>query len=111
MYEYVSKAEYKPYKEEIESIIKKVQKIMKTEYDTTFQFKLIGSANRHLVTKIKDGNRGYDFDYNLILQKSDLMEQSKKTERAVYESFFQVAQRDKVRRSRRLHFFYYHKGC
>ena len=55
MYEYVSKAEYKPYKEEIESIIKKVQKIMKTEYDTTFQFKLIGSANRHLVTKIKDG--------------------------------------------------------
>ena len=105
MYEYVSKAEYKPYKEEIESIIKKVQKIMKTEYDTTFQFKLIGSANRHLVTKIKDGNRGYDFDYNLI------MGQSQKTERAVYESFFQVAQRYKVRRTRRLHFFYYHKGC
>ena len=78
MYEYVSKAEYKPYKEEIESIIKKVQKIMKTEYDTTFQFKLIGSAKRHLVTKIKDGNRGYDFDYNLILQKSDLWDNPKK---------------------------------
>ena len=78
MYEYVSKAEYKPYKEEIESIIKKVQKIMKTEYDTTFQFKLIGSTNRHLVTKIKDGNRGYDFDYNLILQKSDLLYNPKK---------------------------------
>ena len=93
MYEYVSKAEYKPYKEEIESIIKKVQKIMKTEYDTTFQFKLIGSANRHLVTKIKDGNRGYDFDYNLILQKERFMGQSQKTERAVYESFFQVAQK------------------
>ena len=43
MYEYVSKAEYKPYKEEIESVIKRVQKIMKIEYDTTFQFKLIGS--------------------------------------------------------------------
>ena len=99
MYEYVSKAEYKPYKEEIESIIKKVQKIMKTEYDTTFQFKLIGSTNRHLVTKIKDGNRGYDFDYNLILQKSDLWDNPKKTERAVYESFFQVAQRYKVRRT------------
>lgn len=98
MYEYVSKAEYKPYKEEIESIIKKVQKIMKTEYDTTFQFKLIGSTNRHLVTKIKDGNRGYDFDPSNFA-KERFMGQSKKTERAVYESFFQVAQRYKVRRT------------
>lgn len=87
MYEYVSKAEYKPYKEEIESIIKKVQKIMKTEYDTTFQFKLIGSANRHLVTKIKDGNRGYDFDYNLILQKSDLWDNSKKLKEQFMRAF------------------------
>ena len=101
MYEYVSKAEYKPYKEEIESIIKKVQKIMKTEYDRLFNSNWLESANRHLVTKIKDGNRGYDFDYNLILQKKRFMGQSQKTERAVYESFFQVAQRYKVRRTRR----------
>ena len=87
MYEYVSKAEYKPYKEEIESIIKKVQKIMKTEYDTTFQFKLIGSTNRHLVTKIKDGNRGYDFDYNLILQKSDLWDNPKKLKEQFMRAF------------------------
>ena len=70
MYEYVSKAEYKPYKAEADEIVRKVQKIMKGKYDTTFQPKLIGSANRHLVTKIKNGNRGYDFDYNLILQKA-----------------------------------------
>lgn len=44
-----AKQKYKPYKEEIESVIKRVQKIMKTEYDTTFQFKLIGSANQDTI--------------------------------------------------------------
>ena len=72
MYEYVSKREFKPYREEVEKIIRKAQQTMKKRYNTTFQYQLIGSANQHLVTKIKNGNKGYDFDYNLILQKSDL---------------------------------------
>lgn len=87
MYEYVSKAEYKPYKAEADEIVRKVQKIMKGKYDTTFQPKLIGSANRHLVTKIKNGNRGYDFDYNLILQKSDLWENPKKLKEQFMRAF------------------------
>lgn len=72
MFEYVTKAEYKPYRQEVEEIIRRAQNIMKTKYDTTFQFKLIGSASRHLITKIKNGNRGYDFDYNLILQRASI---------------------------------------
>ena len=68
MYEYVSKREFKPYREEVEKIIRKAQQTMKKRYNTTFQYQLIGSANQHLVTKIKNGNKGYDFDYNLILQ-------------------------------------------
>ena len=40
---------------------------MKKDYDITFQHKLIGSGNRHLVTRLVGGNTGYDFDYNLIL--------------------------------------------
>lgn len=87
MYEYVSKAEYRPYKVEADEIVRKVQKIMKNKYNTTFQFKLIGSANRHLVTKIKNGNRGYDFDYNLILQKSDLWENPKKLKQQFMMAF------------------------
>lgn len=87
MYEYVSKAKYKPYKEEIESIIKKVQRIMKTKYATTFRFELIGSAKRHLVTKIKDGNKGYDFDYNLILQKSNLWDNPQKLKEQFMRAF------------------------
>ena len=40
---------------------------MRKNYGLTFQFHLIGSGKRHLVTRIKGGNNGYDFDYNLIL--------------------------------------------
>ena len=68
MYEFVSKNEYAPIRIEIEAIIKKVQKILKEQdSDQTFQFKLIGSGGRHLITRIKGGNAGYDFDYNLVM--------------------------------------------
>lgn len=87
MHEYVSKKEYAPYKSEIEDIILRVQRIMKTKYNTTFQYELIGSGAKHLVTRIKNGNRGYDFDYNLILQKSDLWENPKKLKQQFMNAF------------------------
>ena len=87
MYEYVCKREYAPYREEAEKIIRHAQQIMRRKYNTTFQYKLIGSANRHLVTKIKNGNRGYDFDYDLILQKSDLWENPGKLKHQFMSAF------------------------
>lgn len=66
-YEYVPQAEYKPIKTELESIIRQVQKIMEKKYDVPFRYQLIGSGNRHLITRVKGGNKGYDFDYNLII--------------------------------------------
>ncbi len=71
MYEFVPKKEYMPIRNELEGIIKKVQKLLKEmDSDQTFQFKLIGSGGRHLITRIKDGNVGYDFDYNLIMNSN-----------------------------------------
>ena len=67
MYEYVTKAEYKPVKKEIEVIIQKVQAYMREHYETKFQYQLIGSGKRHLITRVVNGNGGYDFDYNLII--------------------------------------------
>ena len=67
MYEYVQKSEYAPIRKELEKIINDVQIVMRKKHKLPFQFKLIGSGKRHLVTKICGGNRGYDFDYNLIL--------------------------------------------
>lgn len=64
---YITKAEYQPVREELEEIIKRTQIYMRKQFHATFQFKLIGSGKRHLVTRIVNGNGGYDFDYNLIL--------------------------------------------
>lgn len=71
-YEYVSRNEYQPIRNELEEIIKKVQNICRElDKEFTFQFKLVGSGSRHLITRVKNGNTGYDFDYNLILNNSD----------------------------------------
>lgn len=71
-YEWVTKKEYRSVKNELEMILKKVISIMDTEYDTPgVQYQLIGSGSRHLVTRIKDGNKGFDLDYNIILPTLD----------------------------------------
>ena len=72
MYEYVKKSEYAPVRNELEQIIKRTQIEMRKNYGITFQFHLIGSGKRHLITRIQDGNDGYDFDYNLILSPPDM---------------------------------------
>ena len=64
-YEFVQKNEYQPLRDEAEIIIRKVQKMLKKEF--TFQYNLVGSGKRHLVTRIKGGNRGFDLDFNLFL--------------------------------------------
>lgn len=71
-YEYVSRNEYQPIRNELEEIIKKVQNICsESNKEFTFQFKLVGSGSRHLITRVENGNTGYDFDYNLILNNPD----------------------------------------
>ncbi len=65
MYEFVEKDEYQPVRNILEEIIHRVQDLVRDEF--TFQYQLIGSGGRHLITRIKGGNQGYDFDYNLIL--------------------------------------------
>ncbi len=67
-FEFVPRNEAKPYRQELETIIKRTQNYCRERRkDFTFQFYLVGSQNRHLVTRIKGGNIGYDFDYNLAL--------------------------------------------
>lgn len=67
MFEYVDKDEYSPVRSELEDIIKSVQDELRGEI--TFKFDLIGSGSNKLITKVKGGNQGFDFDYNIVLQK------------------------------------------
>lgn len=54
--------------------------------DLTFQFHLVGSGKKHLITRIKGGNTGYDFDYNLVLNNKFLWKPS------IRKSFFNAFQ-------------------
>ena len=69
MFEYVSKSEYQSSKKEVDNFIKEVHNLLRKEKIVTFRDEIIGSGKRHLITRIKNGNQGYDFDYNLVIMK------------------------------------------
>ncbi len=88
MFEYVTKNEVKIAKLEIEEVIHKVQKFLKGKI--SFQYHLIGSASnqRNLVTRIKNGNQGFDLDYNIELQSiNNELDNAKTIKRTIMEAF------------------------
>ncbi len=68
-YEFVERQEWKPYKLEVDAVLKKVQKELRNNKILTFESNLIGSAKRNLITRVVNGNKGFDFDYNIVIQK------------------------------------------
>jgi len=72
-YEYVTRAELKPAKEQIEKIIRSLHTNLRKE-GVTFEEKLIGSGGKNLVTKVVGGNKGFDFDNNFVIQKDNGLE-------------------------------------
>lgn len=62
-FSYVSKKEAAPYKNEIISLLKLVQKEVKKYF--TFRFDFVGSSSRNMITCERNGNIGYDFDVNI----------------------------------------------
>jgi len=86
-YEFVSKSEYTPVRNQLENIIKEIQNDMKPEY--TFQFSLIGSGRKKLITREVGTSKGFDFDYNFSLQKVKDDYDGAKT---IRENFFKILQ-------------------
>ncbi len=68
-YEYVSKKEYQPVKNELIELIKLVQDEVRKHF--TFRFDFIGSVSRNMVTREVNGNIGYDFDVNIRVNDED----------------------------------------
>ena len=62
-YQYVTKKEYGPVREELVELIHLVQHEVKEHF--TFRYDFIGSASRNMITREKNGNTGYDFDVNI----------------------------------------------
>lgn len=65
--EYVTKKEIKPYKQIFAKAIENIRDDIRKE-GITFICRLVGSSKRNLV--IKDDNKGFDCDYQIILQKN-----------------------------------------
>lgn len=63
-YEYVSRNEAKPYRQEIENILHEVQELVRDCF--TFQYSFIGSSARNMITFDPTTNIGFDFDVNIF---------------------------------------------
>lgn len=68
-FDYVTKAESKPVKDELYEIIHEVQDIVRDNF--TFQYKLVGSASKNLITCDRKSNVGFDFDFDLEINDDD----------------------------------------
>ncbi len=79
MYEYAKKSEYAPVRKELEKIIKRVQNEMWEKYGLTFQFQHNRKWEKASCNQDPWGNSGYDFDYNMIIQRWENMDYNAKT--------------------------------
>lgn len=66
---YVTKASAKPIKNELIQIIHEVQDIVRPYF--TFQFKLVGSSCRNMITCDLKSNTGFDFDFDLEINNNE----------------------------------------
>ena len=65
---FVEPEKYNKVYQELNVIIEKLHKILKDSRVCTFQEVLIGSGKYGLVTYDIKGNKGFDFDFNLVIQ-------------------------------------------
>ena len=85
VYEYVDYDDYSELRQLFESQALPAVRNMARKRGITFQHHLIGSGHRHMVTRIKGGNGGFDLDYNLELQRCP--DDPKKTKLILMECF------------------------
>lgn len=68
-FEYVPKDEWKPVRDEIFEIIRKLQDEVRNEF--TFQYRFVGSSKRKMITLDRNSNTGFDFDVNIEVNYPD----------------------------------------
>ena len=84
-FEYVTKKEFGPVKEELISLIKMVQDDVREYF--TFRYDFIGSASRNMITREINGNVGYDFDVNIRVNDPDNSYSAKKIRNILKSAF------------------------
>ena len=68
-FEYVTKEEWKPIRDELFEIIHKLQREVSADF--TFQYHFVGSSKRKMITRDRNSNIGFDFDVNIEVNDPD----------------------------------------
>ena len=68
-FQYVTKAELKPFKKRVIELIHLVQDDVRNDF--TFQYEFVGSVSRNMVTCDYKSNVGFDFDINIMVNDED----------------------------------------
>ena len=68
-FRYVSRKEAQPIKDEMYQIVYEVQNLVRDNF--TFNFTLIGSSSRNMITYDAKSNIGFDFDINIEVNDDD----------------------------------------
>lgn len=68
-FQYVTRAEAKPVRDEIITIIHEVQDLVREYF--TFQFRPVGSSSRNMITYDTKSNIGFDFDFDLEINDDE----------------------------------------
>ena len=68
-FEYVSKEEWKPVKDNLLKIIRSLQKEVNDDF--SFQYRFVGSSLRNMITCDRHSNIGFDFDVNIEVNDPD----------------------------------------
>ena len=84
-FEYVTKREYGPVKEDLVELIHLVQDEVREHF--TFRYDFIGSASRNMITREINGNVGYDFDVNIRVNDPDNSYSAKKIRNILKSAF------------------------
>lgn len=84
-FNYVSKKEYQPVKNELIELIKLVQDEVREYF--TFRFDFIGSASRNMITRDDDSNVGYDFDVNIRVNDEENVYSAKEIKQILRTGF------------------------
>ena len=84
-FEYVTKREYGPVKEDLVELIHLVQDEVREHF--TFRYDFIGSASRNMITREINGNVGYDFDVNIRVNDPDNNYSAKKIRNILKAAF------------------------
>lgn len=88
-YEYVSKEEASPYREEFLEIIHDAQDLLRDKF--TFRYDFIGSSSHNMITCDYRTNKGFDFDVNLHVNDDEEQYSPEVIKKSIIEAINRVA--------------------